>query len=339
VHEVATIFEDLACRNLRSFLSLLANLGIPFRVTDAKTSLQLDQTDRRFHSVTPSNVRSRSAKDRLASASALHWPEYLMEAAELALFMMSACFFAVLLEYSGSPARQAIPDPFARRLLGGVAMAATAISIIYSPWGKRSGAHMNPALTLTFLRLKKIEPADALFYGVAQFLGGIAGVAGAFLFLGMAVSNRAVRFAVTQPGPAGWKAAFVAEAAIAFVLALTVLAVSNSKGLSRYTPLFAESLIAVYIIFESPLSGMSMNPARTFGSALFANSFDGLWLYFVAPPIGMLLAAELFVAVRSNRAVHCAKFHHDNSDANGAAAMNLSGSEKKESSASRSPIT
>ena len=246
-------------------------------------------------------------------ALALHWPEYLMEAAELALFMISACFFSVLLEYSGSPVRQAIPDPFARRLLGGLAMATTAISIIYSGWGKRSGAHMNPALTLTFLKLKKVEPMDALFYVFAQFLGGIAGVAIASLFLGMRVSNNAVRFAVTQPGQAGWKAAFVAEVVISFVLVLTVLTVSNSKNLNRYTPLFAATLIATYITFESPLSGMSMNPARTFGSALFASSFDSLWLYFVAPPIGMLLAAELFVTLRSARAVHCAKFHHDNS--------------------------
>jgi aquaporin Z len=192
-------------------------------------------------------------------------------------------------------------------------MAATAISIIYSPWGKQSGAHMNPALTLTFLRLKKIATPDALFYVTAQFLGGIAGVGIASAFLGMAVSDRAVRFAATQPGPIGWKVAFIAEVAISFILALTVLSVSNSKSLSRFTPLFAGTLIATYITFESPLSGMSMNPARSFGSAVFASSFASLWLYFVAPPIGMLLAAELFVRFRSLNAIHCAKFHHINS--------------------------
>ena len=94
---------------------------------------------------------------------------------------------------------------------------------------------------------------------------------------------------------------------------LTVLTVSNNRKLSRFTGLFAGTLIATYITFEAPLSGMSMNPARTFGSAFFAGSFDSLWLYFVAPPIGMLLAAELFVRLRSLQAIHCAKYHHNNS--------------------------
>ena len=64
-----------------------------------------------------------------------------------------------------------------RRGLIGVAMGLTAIALIYSPWGKRSGAHMNPSVTLTFWRLGKIKSIDALFYIVFQFLGGWVGVA------------------------------------------------------------------------------------------------------------------------------------------------------------------
>jgi aquaporin Z len=286
-------------------------LGIPLRVTASRTSLVADARQHEFSSPLPAHL---TGKSRLAAALAAHWPEYLMEAAELGLFMISACFFSVLLGYQGSPIRQAVPDPFVRRLLGGLAMAATAVCIIYSRWGKRSGAHMNPAMTLTFFRLKKLDSADAFFYVVAQFLGGIAGVAVSSVLLGTAVTDRTLRFAVTQPGRTGWAIAFVAEAAISFVLLLTVLTVSNSKHLSRYTPLFAATLIATYITFESPLSGMSMNPARSLGSAVFASSFLSLWLYFVAPPIGMFLAAEVFVAFRSVKAVHCAKFHHDNSE-------------------------
>ena len=85
-----------------------------------------------------------------ASASSRHWPEYLMEAALLGLFMISACAFTVLLEFPGSPVRQAVPDPGIRRFLTGLAMGTTAIALIYSPWGKQSGAHFNPAMTLTF---------------------------------------------------------------------------------------------------------------------------------------------------------------------------------------------
>ena len=94
-------------------------------------------------------------------ALATHWPEYLMEAVGLGLFMISACAFTVLLEHPASPVRQALSDPWLRRLLIGIAMGLTAVLLIYSPLGKRSGAHLNPAVTLTFWRLGKIETWDA----------------------------------------------------------------------------------------------------------------------------------------------------------------------------------
>ncbi len=235
-----------------------------------------------------------------------------MEGAELGIFMISACVFTALLEYPGSPVLRLIPNAFVRNALIGLAMALTAVSIIYSAWGKQSGAHMNPAMTLTFFRLGKLEPWDAFFYVTAQFAGGVSGVAIASLLLGMAVAHPAVNYAVTRPGPLGVKVAFVAEVIISFVLLLMVLTASNSKKWARYTGLFGGALIATYITFEAPLSGMSMNPARTFGSAFLAKSFDALWVYFLAPPIGMLAAAEVYVRLRSIRAVHCAKYHHNN---------------------------
>ncbi|MGH7166316.1 MAG: aquaporin, partial [Nitrospiraceae bacterium] len=111
--------------------------------------------------------------DIVRDALARHWPEYLMEAAGLAVFMISAAVFTTVLEHPASPVRQAITDPVLRRALIGLAMGLTAIGIIYSPWGKQSGAHLNPAVTLTFLRLGKIQVADALFYVLAQFAGGL----------------------------------------------------------------------------------------------------------------------------------------------------------------------
>ena len=85
-----------------------------------------------------------------------HWPEYLMEATELGLFMFSACAFTILLFHPSSPIAQAIHDGVLRRLLMGTAMGSTAIAIIFSPLGQRSGAHFNPAVTWTFFRLGKI---------------------------------------------------------------------------------------------------------------------------------------------------------------------------------------
>src|SRR5688572_1587955 len=103
-----------------------------------------------------------------------HWPEYLIEAGCLGTFMVSACFFGVLFFFPNSPT--ASLSPATRNVLMGLAMGATAIAIITSPLGKRSGAHFNPSVTLTFLRLGKIDPRDAAFYILFQFIGGIVGV-------------------------------------------------------------------------------------------------------------------------------------------------------------------
>ena len=68
-------------------------------------------------------------------------------------------------------------------MLTGIAMGSTAIALVFSPLGKRSGAHFNPAVTLTFWRLGKVKNWDAVFYIVAQFIGGIAGVFAVTLFV------------------------------------------------------------------------------------------------------------------------------------------------------------
>ena len=235
-----------------------------------------------------------------------------MEASELCLFMISACAFTVLLYHPASPVTKVIPSEVIRRMLMGLAMGSTAVALIFSPLGKRSGAHFNPSVTLTFLRLGKIKAWDAVFYILFQFAGGIAGVVIASLVLGMLVSHQAVNHAVTVPGPNGPATAFVAELTITFILMMVILTVSNIRQLARWAGLFAGALVAVYISIESPLSGMSMNPARTFGSAFGAQQFTSLWIYFTAPPLGMLLAAEVYKRIKSSRAVACAKLHHHN---------------------------
>jgi aquaporin Z len=241
-----------------------------------------------------------------------HWPEYLMEAACLGLFMVSACTFGVLMEYPGSPIHDALPDPVVRRVLTGIAMGLTLIAIVYSPWGKQSGAHLNPSVTLTFWRLGKIGGIDAILYVIAQFAGAVGGVFVAAVILRTAVMHPSVNYAATLPGNQGVAAAFVAEATIAFIQLTMVLNVSNRMNIARYTGLFAGTLVATYISIEAPFSGMSMNPARTFGSATFAQVWRALWIYFTAPPLGMLLAAEVYVRMRGSHHVLCAKLHHDN---------------------------
>ena len=250
--------------------------------------------------------------DRMVEALRQHWPEYLMEATELGLFMISACAFTVLLFHPASALAQNIHSEILRRMLMGAAMGSTAIAIIFSPLGKRSGGHFNPAVTLTFFRLGKIKAWDAAFYTLFQFGGAITGVLIASLGLGKLVSHMSVNYAATVPGPAGVPAAFMAELAITFILMTVILSVSNTRRLSRWTGLFAGSLVATYITIEAPISGMSMNPARTLGSAVGAHVWTALWIYFTAPPLGMLLAAEVYRRIKAGRAIACAKLHHHN---------------------------
>jgi aquaporin Z len=240
-----------------------------------------------------------------------HWPEYLMEAAELGMFMTSACSFTVLLFHPDSPLVSVLPL-VARRLIMGLTMGATGACIVYSPFGKQSGAHFNPAVTLTFLRLGRVGWWDALFYVVGQFLGAITGVGLAALVAGMWLSNDSVRYAVTTPGVAGVLVAWVTEFVLAFGLMTIVLVASNTPKVARYTGVFTAALVAAYIPAAAALSGMSMNPARSFASAAVSQIWTGLWIYFTAPPLAMLLAAECYIRLRGRSAVFCAKLHHDN---------------------------
>ena len=239
-----------------------------------------------------------------------HWTEYAIEAWALATFMVSAATFAAVLYHPLSPLASRISSEWLRRGLMGLAMGSTAVSIIYSRWGQRSGAHMNPAVTLTYFRLGKVAPVDLVGYATAQFIGGIAGIAAATVLLGRVVSHPSVNYVTTMPGAMGEAAAFLAETGMTFVLMLTVLTISNHPRLARWTGVCAGVLVWMYITFEQPLSGMSMNPARTFGSALVAGKYAGVWIYFTAPPLGMLLAADLFTRRYGAHRVVCAKLHH-----------------------------
>jgi len=124
------------------------------------------------------------------------------------------------------------------------------------------------------------------------------------------LEDGAVSFVVTKPGNYGVGAAFAAEVIISFFMMTMILFTSNNPRISRLTPYFAGMLVAFYIAVESPVSGMSMNPARSFASAAISGNWMAVWVYFIAPPVAMLAAAELFVSTRGLKAVLCAKLDH-----------------------------
>jgi aquaporin Z len=276
-----------------------------------ESSRHTDKASSRMSTATM-NQRALTIPTTAIDALWRHWPEYLMEAFGLGLFMVSACSVGVVLEHPSSPVHQMVQDATIRRVLFGAAMGATAILNIYSTWGKRSGSHLNPATTLTFWRLGKVERWDAVFYALSQFAGGFTGVIISRFIFGSLIAHPNVNYVATTPGPRGKAVAFAAEVLITFILISVVLCVSNVERLARYTGLFVGALVATYISIEAPLSGMSMNPARTLGSAAPAGVWTALWIYFTAPPLGMLLAAEVYLRLKGGHRVFCAKLHHHN---------------------------
>ncbi|MBK8976095.1 MAG: aquaporin [Planctomycetes bacterium] len=228
----------------------------------------------------------------------------------LGLFMCSVAVFASLLQGARSPVPAQFPDDFVRRCLMGLAMGATAVALIMSPLGAFSGALMNPAVTLAFLRLGKLRRPDAIGYIVAQVIGGTAGVYAGAALVGTTFTAPPVRYAATHPGRAGTAAAFAAEFMMTAALMGTVLFTSNTRRLARWTGAFGGALLCLFIIAADPISGTSLNPARSLASALPAHALDHLWIYVTAPILGMLTAAELFHRHPRSPAIHCCKLNH-----------------------------
>jgi aquaporin Z len=232
-----------------------------------------------------------------------HWQVYLMEAAGLAGFVLGAGSLAVFLEHPDFPAMRSSfggeENAIWRRVPLGLLMGAY-IALVVRLFGEKSGAHINPATTWAFFRLGKINSANAVFYTLAQFAGAIAAALFLKFALGDWFAHPLINFGVTKPMPPhDSMSAFVAEFIISFVLMLVVLIVISSRRLEKYAAIVTGVLIALYLIFELPFSGMSLNPARSFAASLAANKWEHLWIYFVAPPLAMLLAAEIYARTKT----------------------------------------
>ena len=224
-----------------------------------------------------------------------HLRLYLLEALGLGIFMVSACFFTVLLYSPHSPVYALLPDAFVKLVLMGMAMGSTALGIFYSPVGKYTGAQINPAVTLTMLRLGRMGIRDSVAYIIFQFAGGTLAVWLMTRVLGKALTDPPVSYAVTIPANGNTGAAFLAETIIAFVMMSMVLWTSASEKLAPYTRIFAGCLVCLNVITTGPISGFGMNPARTFASALPSGNFTDYWLYLFVPIGSMLLAAQVFL--------------------------------------------
>jgi aquaporin Z len=222
-----------------------------------------------------------------------HLPEYAAE------FFGTAClvFFglsAVVFNFSdGTPMARWVPNHSLRLLLTGLCFAGSGSLVALSPLGRLSGGHINPSVSLAFWLGGKLPGRDFIAYVVAQMLGGAAG---AFALVsawhGRAAS---VKNGMTLPG-AGWPLwqVFDSEVALTGLLVFLILIFVSSRRLMRWTPLMNWLVVAVMVWQEAPVSGTSLNPARSFGPALLSGLWTAQWLYFIAPPLGGMLGLAVF---------------------------------------------
>ncbi len=254
--------------------------------------------------IMPIRIFTGSSGARQMSASfQKNWRYYLQEALGLAIFMISACFFGALLEGKNSSVKLLLPDGFSRTFIMGLLMGLTALFIFYSPLTSASGSHINPAVTLVFLRMDKMCRYDALFFIVAQLAGGTLAVYIMQWLMGTILTEAPVNSAATVPGKFGPWAACVTEFIISSITMTMVLFTSNNDLLKKYTRVLAACLVCTWVIVAGPVSGFGMNPARSFASALPSGIWTDFWIYLLAPMAGMLGAAEFFIFY-SNRKEH-----------------------------------
>lgn len=230
-----------------------------------------------------------------------NWKHYLQEALGLAIFMISACFFSALIFSEKGLWYNAIPSVTWKNIVMGSAMGLTALFIFYSPWTAPSGSQINPAVTLTFLRLDKMCRYDALFFSLFQVAGGLLAVLIMQKIMGSVLIDSPVNSAVTVPGKPGMWWALLIEILIAFVTMSMVLFTSGSDKWKNYTRIIAGCLVCTWVIVAGPISGFGMNPARSLASALPANIWTAFWIYLFVPFIGMLLAAEFYLMVERRK--------------------------------------
>jgi len=227
----------------------------------------------------------------------LHWPEYgseLLGTAFLVFIAVSAVTFNLGL---GSPLAVVLPNSSARRLITGLLLAGSGSLVAISPLGKLSGAHLNPAVSLAFWLQGKMHQHDLVGYLASQLLGAALGAGLVVLIWRERAAS--VHNGVTAPG-VGYPiwSVFLIEMGCTCLLVLAIFLFVSSHRLMHWTPLMTWLLVALIYWQAAPISGSSLNPARSFGPALVSWFWYDQWLYYLASPIGALLAVVFFRSLR-----------------------------------------
>jgi aquaporin Z len=227
----------------------------------------------------------------------LHWPEYASELVGTAFLVFIALSTVALNFGQGSPLALVLPNNSVRRLLAGLLLAASGPLIAISPLGKLSGAHLNPAVSLAFWLQGKMHQHDLVGYMVSQFLGAALGAGLAVLLWRQQAAS--VHNGITAPG-IGYPiwSVFLIEMGCTCLLVLAIFLFVSRHHLLHWTPLMSWLLVALIYWQAAPISGSSLNPARSFGPALVSWFWHDQWVYYLASPIGAILAVVLFRQLR-----------------------------------------
>jgi aquaporin Z len=238
-----------------------------------------------------------------------HWIEWLCEFAGTALLLLGG-LSAVCLDFgSGSAVTRAIPSHSARLLITGLLFAGTGSLVAITPWGRRSGAHLNPVVTLSFWLRGHVHPHDLVGYIGAQIAGAFAGTALIRLLWGHVATS--VKLGVTQPGRGldAFDAALV-EGLMTALLVATIFTMVASPRRARWTPLALWPTIAILVWQGAPYTGTSLNPARSLAPAAMFPLWSNFGVYLVGPVLGGLVAVAVFGFLPGVETL-TAKLYHD----------------------------
>lgn len=221
------------------------------------------------------------------------------EAVATALLMVGGLTAVILLVSPTGPLAGLDVPGWVRRFVAGGLFGLSGTAASLSRWGRRSGAHLNPAVTLAFRVEGTISTARATGYVAAQLLGAVAGAAAVRLW---GPWGRGVGWGTTVPaaGLAGWQAAAL-EALVTLALVTLVLSMAARPRVRHLTPWTMGPLYAVMVAIEAPLTGTSSNPARSLGPALVTWTWTDAWVYWVGPAAGALAAVALLRLVTRHR--------------------------------------
>jgi aquaporin Z len=244
------------------------------------------------------------------------WVVYLAEFIGTAVLVGVGLSIVIFDFGRGSPVLDALPGAGLRRLITGFLFGTTGALIAISPVGKHSGAHINPVVSISFWLMGKLKGRHVLGYLAAQLVGGVIG---ALPLLVWGSTGRSVDFGATLPGQSyGAGEALLGEIVTTFALIAGLFFFIQRHRLRAFTPALFPVLYAVMVFLEAPISGTSTNPARSLGPSVISGVWQGWWVYWLGPLIGMALAVFMYRVTWLNRLeIEVAKLYHFEHDPHG----------------------